>query len=92
MGRYRYTVLGQGITSASDIFNLLTDGDIRYSGIQAIKNMDDILIYSDTLEGLKKELELFLEMCKKKNLKLKPQNSESARRWSLGAQSSQVRH
>ena len=71
MGRYRYTVLGQGITSASDIFNLLTDGDIRYSGIHAIKNMDDILTYSDTLEGLKKELELFLEMCKKKNLKLK---------------------
>ena len=33
--------------------------------------MDDILLYSDTLEGLKKELELFLEMCKKKNLKLK---------------------
>ena len=27
--------------------------------------------YSDTLEELKKELELFLEMCKKKNLKLK---------------------
>ena len=63
MGRYRYTVLGQGITSASDIFNLLTDGDIRYSGIQVIKNMDDILIYSDTLEGLKRVLELFLKMC-----------------------------
>lgn len=42
MGRYHYTVLGQEITSASDIFNLLTDGDIRYSGIHAIKNMDDI--------------------------------------------------
>ena len=63
--------MGQGITSASDIFNLLTDGDIRYSGIHAIKNMDDILTYSDTLEGLKKDFELFLEMCKKNNLKLK---------------------
>ena len=33
--------------------------------------MDDILLYSDTLEGLKKELETFLDMCKKKNIKLK---------------------
>ena len=55
MGRYRYTVLGQGITSASDIFNLLTDGDLRIKGLKTIKNMDDILIFSDTLEGLKRE-------------------------------------
>ena len=54
-----------------DIFNLLTDGDMRYNGLNAIKNMDDILLYSDTLEGLKKELEIFLDTCKKKNLKLK---------------------
>ena len=31
-GHYRYTVLGQGITSASDIFNYLTDGDLRING------------------------------------------------------------
>ena len=33
--------------------------------------MDDILLFSETLEGLKKELEIFLDMCKKKNLKKK---------------------
>ena len=76
MGRYRYTVLGQGITSTSDIFNLLTEGDIRINGLNAIKNMDDVLLYSETVEGLKKELEIFLDMCKKKNLKLKNQSSE----------------
>ena len=37
---YRYTVLGQGITSASDIFNLLTDGDLRINGLNAIRNME----------------------------------------------------
>ena len=69
MGRYRYTVLGQGIRSASDIFNLLTDGILRINGLNAIKNMDDILLFSETLEGLKKELKIFLDMRKKKNLK-----------------------
>ena len=50
----------------------LTDGDLRINGMNCIKNMDDLLIYSDMLEGLKKELEMFLSQCKKKNLKLKP--------------------
>ena len=59
MGRYKYKVLGQGITNASDIFNFLTDGDLRINGMNCIKNMDDLLIYSETLEGLKKELEMF---------------------------------
>ena len=51
--------------------NYLTDGDLRISGLNCIKNIDDLLIYSDTLEGLKKEIQMFLEVCKKKNLKLK---------------------
>ena len=71
MGRYSYTVLGQEITSALDNFNFLSDGDLRINGRNCIKNMDDLLIYSDTSEGLKKELEMFLAQCKKKNLKLK---------------------
>jgi len=33
--------------------------------------MEDLLIYSETLEGLKTKLERFLTLCKKKNLKLK---------------------
>ena len=37
MGSYHYTVLVQGITSASDIFILLTYGDLRINGLNAIK-------------------------------------------------------
>ena len=39
--------------------------------MNCIKNMDDLLIYSETLEGLKQELDMFLAVCKKTILKLK---------------------
>ena len=39
MGRFKYLVLTQGVCSASDIFNFLTDGSMRYDGSEAIKNM-----------------------------------------------------
>ena len=48
------------------------DGSMRYDGSQAIKNMDDVLIYGRTLEELKTELETILGFYKEKNLKLKP--------------------
>ena len=53
MGRFKYLVLAQGVCSASDIFNFLMDGSMRYDGSQAIKNMDDVLLYNHTLEELK---------------------------------------
>ena len=37
IGRYRYTVLGQGITSAFDIFNFLTNGDLRINRMNCKK-------------------------------------------------------
>ena len=60
MGRYRFTVLTKGVCSASDIFNFLTDGSMRYDGSEAIKNMDDILLCGCTIKELKKKLESFL--------------------------------
>ena len=33
-------------------FNFLTDGSMRYDGGQAIKNMDDVLLYGRTIEEL----------------------------------------
>ena len=45
---------------------------MRYDGSEAIKNMDDVLMHSRTLEELKKKLEVFLKYCEEKNLKLKP--------------------
>ena len=71
-GRYRYTILAQGVCSAGDMFNYTTDGDLRLNGMRVVKNMDDVLFYHSTLEGAIKELERFLEFCRKKNLKLKP--------------------
>ena len=58
--------------SAPDIFNFLTDGSMRYDGSEAIKNVDDILLYRRTIEGLKMKIEVFLGFCEEKNLKLKP--------------------
>ena len=72
MGRFKYVVLAQGVCSASDIFNFLTDGTMRYDESVSIKNMDDILLYGRSLEELQKKLEVFIGYCDKKNLKLKP--------------------
>ena len=54
MGRYKYTVMGQGITSACDIFNFLTDDDLRINRVNSIKNMDNLFLYSETLEDQRK--------------------------------------
>ena len=72
MGRYKYQDLAQGVCSASDIFNYLTDGSMRYDGSEAIKNMDDIMMHGQTLKELEKKLKVFLKYCEEKNLKLKP--------------------
>ena len=61
MGRYKYLVMAQGVCSASDIFNFLTDGSMRYDGSEAIKNMDDILMHGQTLEELEKKLKVFMK-------------------------------
>ena len=59
MGRFKYLVLAQGVCSASDIFNFLTDGTMRYDGSESIKNMDDILLFGRSLEELKKKWKYF---------------------------------
>ena len=73
MGNFRYTVLGQGLCSSQDLFNLITDGTTKIDGeFNVLKNVDDFCVYSDTLEGLEKQIEKLLEMCRKINLKLSP--------------------
>ena len=72
MGRFKCLVLAQGVCSASDIFNYVTDRTMRYDGSESIKNMDDILLYGPTQEELKKKIEVILGYCEEKNLKLKP--------------------
>ena len=72
-GTYRFTVLGQGICSAQDLFNYLTDGstklDIKF---KALKNVDDFLLYGTSLQDLEEQIEKLMHFCKKINLKLAP--------------------
>ena len=72
MGRYKFTVLAQGICSSSDIFNYLTDGECRRDNSGALKNMDGILLHAKTIPELKAKLVNYLSFCWSKNLKLKP--------------------
>ena len=73
MGNYRYTVLGQGLCSSQDLFNLITDGTTKIDEeFQVLKNMDDFCVYSDTLEGLEEQIDKLIQMCRKINLKLSP--------------------
>ena len=69
-GRFRMKVLAQGVSSASDIFNIVTDSSTRLDS-NVVKNMDDLAFFADTLEDLEKHVCQFLSFCKAKNLKLK---------------------
>ena len=73
-GRFRYNCLSQGITSASDLFNMVSDGNSRFDELWrcSLKNMDDVLICGRNLEDLRHKMETFLGFCKEKNIKLKP--------------------
>ena len=73
MGNFIYTVLGQGLCSSQDLFNLITDGTTKIDEeFNVLKNVDDFCVYSDTLEGLEKQIEKLLMMCRSINLKLSP--------------------
>ena len=69
-GRFRMKVLAQGVSSASDIFNIVTDGSTRLDR-NVVKNMDDLAFFADNLADLEKHVCNFLQFCKEKNLKLK---------------------
>ena len=67
-----YTVTPQGVSSSSDLFNYLTDGDTRFDGTGCLKNCDDWLLFGSTLDEIEKKLTNLLEFCQSKNLKLNP--------------------
>ena len=52
-GTYQYTTVAQGVCSASDLFNMITDGDIKLAeSWKIIKNIVDFLLYGDSIEQL----------------------------------------
>ena len=70
-GTYRYTVLGQGICSAQDLFNYITDGSTKLDAeFKVLKNIDDFLLYGTTLKDLEIQIEKLMHLCSKINLKL----------------------
>ena len=72
-GTYRYTVLGQGICSAQDLFNYITDGSTKLDAeFKVLKNIDDFLLYGTTLEDLELQIEKLMKLCSRINLKLAP--------------------
>ena len=62
-----------GVTSSSDLFNLLTDGGVRWQEGDLLKNMDDLLVSGETLEEDEGKLYKLMGFCKEKNLKLNPE-------------------
>ena len=72
-GRFFYTTLSQGITSSSDFWNKITDGECRIDvELQIIKNMDDYLIGGETIQELEYKLNKLMKFFEKINLKLAP--------------------
>ena len=72
-GKYRYTVLGQGICSSQDLFNWITDGGTKLDeDFQVLKNIDDFCVFGKTLKDLEIQIEKLVKLCRRINLKLAP--------------------
>ena len=64
MGNFKFTVLGQGICSSGDLFNYITDGNVKLDkDFDCLKNIDDFL---------QKQIGKLMKLCKRINLKLSP--------------------
>ena len=73
MGNFRYTVLEQGLCSSQDLFNWTTAGSTQTDpDFNILKNVDDFCLFSDTIEGLEKQINKLMNMCESINLKLSP--------------------
>ena len=73
MGNYSFSVLGQCICSSQDLFNYIMDGGTKLDeDFQVLKNIDDFFVFSNSLEGLEKQIKKLIQQCRKINLKLAP--------------------
>ena len=70
-GKYRFCRLAQGSKPASDLFNIITDPEIR-SIPEIQKNMDDLLLSEKNYKLLDPLIDRILSICREKNLKLNP--------------------
>ena len=66
-------MLGQGICSSQDFFNYITDGQTKLDeDFNVLKNIDDFLLFSETLQGLEEQIGKLIRLCQRINLKLSP--------------------
>ena len=55
------------------MINFITDGGTKLDeDFNCLKNIDDFLLFSDTLEGLEIQIKKLIKLCRKINLKLAP--------------------
>ena len=66
-------MLGQGICSSQDFFNYIIDGQTKLDEeFNVLKNIDDFLLFSETLQGLEEQIGKLIRLCRRINLKLSP--------------------
>lgn len=70
-GKFRFTRLAMGCSPSGDLFNQTTDNILQ--GIEnMVKEVDDILLFSDSIEGIAASLEDMLQRCEDSNVTLAP--------------------
>ena len=51
--KYQYTTVAQVVCPAIDLFNMVTDGDVKLAeDSHILKNMDDFFLYGSSIEPL----------------------------------------
>ena len=70
-GKFRFTRLPQGTKPAGDIFNIISDEELREIK-QAQKNMDDILLSETSYKTLDPVIDKVLSICRRENMNLNP--------------------
>ena len=82
-GKFRFCVLPQGSSPASDLFNIVTDTNIRNEPGH-YKNVDDILTAAKDVMELEKRLRRLLQICREKNIKLNVDKFDIGREVNFG--------
>ena len=81
-GKFRFTRLSMGILSSGDLFNQTTNRIIE-GMTNIVKEVDNMLLFSDTLEGVAENLEEMLTRFEANNVRSGRRNSSLARKSSL---------
>ena len=66
-------MLGQGLCSSQDLFNLITRGTTQTDPtFKIIKNVDNFCLYGNSIEELEHQITKLMKTCSDINLKLSP--------------------